>query len=158
MSGDNKKKGQQKSTFNPWQEHQERMMGMAKDFFQNPKAPDVNPQQFLASQKKNLETLNEASKTAVDVMKSITQLQGQYMRQAFEDMNAFMRTAMTMSPDQAGAQYQSQKLQESLEKAVDHGKNVASVVAKSGKNIQERIQKRAEESLNEMKAATQAKH
>lgn len=158
MSADNKKKDAKANPFSPWQEQQEQMMNAAKDVMKNAKMPNMDPQKLLASQQKNLEMLNEANKTAVDVMKSITQLQGQYMRQAFDDMNNFIRTSMSMTPDQASMQYQGQKMQESIEKAVDHGKNVASMMTKSSQDMHERMKKRAEETLAEMKAATQAKH
>ena len=152
------KKDQKQNPFNPWQEQQERMMAAAQDAVKNMKMPNLDPMKVMESQQKNLEALNEANKTAVEVMKSITQLQGQYLRQTFEDMNSFVRSSMVMKPDEASLKYQSQKIQESMEKAVEHGKNVASIVTQSSQNVQEKVKKRAEETLNEMKAATSLKH
>lgn len=45
----------------------------------------------MASHRKNLDALTEANKMAIAVMKSIAQLQGQYLKQTFEDFSTSLK-------------------------------------------------------------------
>lgn len=132
-----------KETFNPF--------GAAKDMFnqfsKQAEMPKVNREAVMASHRKNLETLNEANKMAVDVMKSIATLQGQFMRQTFEDMNAYVKDVISQK---VNPEAHSEKLKSAVSKAMEHSSNIANIMLKSNQDLFKTIQNRFEDGVEEM--------
>lgn len=121
---------------------------MMKSFAKTGQA--INKEALMASHKKNLEALTEANKTAVEVMKSISQLQTQYLKQAFEDMTAMFRETATSKADpKASWESHSEKMKHHISSAVEHGSAIASELLNSQKKMQEIFHKRMSEGLNE---------
>ena len=120
----------------------------------------IDRDELINNHRKNLEAMNDANKMAMDVMKTVTTLQSQYIKQTFEDFTAIIRE-MSQKPLSAdGLQNQSSRLKESVSKAVDHTSALANIIVKSNGEFYKKMQNNMNESFEEMKyqAASKKKH
>lgn len=129
--------------------------GNMADMFKNmPKMPQIDKETMMKSHKKNLDALNEANKMAVEVMKSITQLQSQYMKQAFEDfatmMKDFMGKANAKDAMKESVEKHSHHVKNHVTRAMEHGANITNTLAKTQKEIFEIMHNRYNEGINEL--------
>jgi phasin family protein len=125
---------------------------MFKDFVSSMKKPSIDREAIMNNHRKNLDAINDANKMAVEVIKTIAQLQSQYVRQTFEDINAMMRE-MSASKPSPHHQWESHagKIKEVMTKAIDHSASIANVVLKSNHELHGKMQDRFNEHLDEMK-------
>lgn len=144
---------------NPFEGMQDMMKDMSKKFVGN-----LDKESMMMSHRKNMEALTEANRMAVEVMKSIAQLQSQYVKQTFEDMASAMKETMSHPPVSKDAlSAHAGHVKAHVEKAAKHGSTVASQISKSQKEIFDLMHKRYSESMGEMinikdKAAARTKH
>ena len=124
---------------------------MFKAFTQNMKAPQVDRDGMINNHRKNLESINDANKMAIEVMKSISNLQTQYIRQTFEDFNTMLRDMTSTPPSQEQWQNQSSRLKEAMSKAIDHSSSIANIVVKSNADIYSKMQNRMTDSFEGLK-------
>lgn len=150
--GDKGKASSSKGAFDhtAWQEQQHKYTQTAKEAFEkfsdHLKSLKPDHAKVMDNHKKNLEALNDANKMAAEVMKSLASLQNQFVKQTFEDLNAMMRSMMTQKPGQpADLSVHSEIMQGSLQRAMDHAKNVSSVLSSSGQEIHARVNQRFDE-------------
>lgn len=131
---------------NPFQS----MQDMMKDMSQKIKG-NMDKESMMISHRKNMEALTEANRMAVEVMKSITQLQSQYVKQTFEDFSSIMKDKTAHPPASKEAiSAHSEHIKSRMEKAANHGTNVASTIKNSQKEIFDIMHKRYSESMGEM--------
>lgn len=142
-------------TQNPFQKVQENI----KDFAN--KMPSLDKEAIMRSHKKNMEALTEANKMAIEVMKSIAQLQSQYVKQTFEDMSLIMKDALAHPPaSKEAAEKHSMHAKAQAEKAFEHGSSITATLAKSQKEIFDLMHSRYHEGAQELfdlKASNKAK-
>lgn len=112
-------------------------------------APKIDKEAVMNSHRKNLDTLTEANKMAIEVMKSITQLQGQYIKKAFEDFSGIMKDTMGKVASKETAEKHSQHVKDQIAKAMDHGSAITNTLSKSKKEILELMHNRFSESVTE---------
>lgn len=129
---------QQNKGFNPMDFGAEMMKAFKKP---------IDKEAMMANHKKNLEALTQANKMAVDVMKSIAQLQSQYLKKTFDDMALMARDAMTHAAPKDQWENHSTKMKEHLYSAIDHGTAIANTLVKSHKEIQEVFKSRLQENI-----------
>ena len=103
----------------------------------------------FAKQRKNIESLTEANKMAIEVLKSISKLQSQYIRQTFEDMNEMMKDMIKIKTKEDWEK-QTDKMKDGMEKATEHGKNLMGILSQSNHSIFDVMQKRAFENFEEI--------
>lgn len=142
---------------NPFQNMQDMVKDMSSRF-----TGSMDKESMMMSHRKNMEALTEANRMAVEVMKSIAQLQSQYVKQTFEDMTAIMKDTIAHPPasKEAVAKHAGH-MKSQVEKAVDHGANVAGAIAKSQKEIFDLMHQRYSDGLSEMidlREKTRTKH
>jgi phasin family protein len=126
---------------------------MYAQFMKDQKMPQMDKSAMFATHRKNLESLNEANKMAADVMKSIATLQGQFIRQAFDDMTSFMRDAMTqkLTPE-----VQGEKIKGAVAKAMEHSSNIANIMLKSNQDIFKSMQNKFKEGMEDLQETTKS--
>lgn len=126
---------------------------MFKTFAASMKAPKVDRQAMMENHRKNLEVMNDANKMAMEVIKAIAQLQSQYVKQTFEEMNSALREMMAAKKPEAENQWESHasKIKEAMTKAFDHTTSIANVVVKSHRDIHGKVQDRFSESMDHIK-------
>lgn len=131
-------------------------MDMFKAFAQQGKTM-MDRDAMINNHRKNLDAMNDASKTAMDLLKSVTTLQNQYVRQAFEDFNTMLRDMVQTPQTPEQLEKQASRLKESMTKAMDHTSNVANIVVKTNSDFYKKVQNHAQDAFQEMKFTTMAK-
>ncbi len=111
------------------------------------KMPQIDREQILENHRKNLETLGEAQKMAVELLKTVAQLQSQFLRQTFDEMNESLRDVMRNPTSKDRFQTHADKMKETMEKAVDHTSNLANVILKSNLDVYKLVQDRFKQGL-----------
>jgi phasin family protein len=114
-----------------------------------PKMPKIDKEAMMNSHRKNLDALSEANKRAMDVIKSISQLQSQYMKQAFDDFSSAMQDMMKIKGTNEAIEKHSSHVKNHVSKAVEHGKNITTTLAKTQKEIFDIMRNRYKEGMDE---------
>jgi phasin family protein len=131
---------------NPFQNMQDMVKDMSSKVMGN-----MDKESMMMSHRKNMEALTEANRMAVEVMKSIAQLQSQYVKQTFEDMASIMKDTMAHPPvSKEAVSKHTGHVKSQVEKAVGHGSNMAGAIAKSQKEIFDLMHNRYSEGMSEM--------
>lgn len=113
------------------------------------KGPKLDKEAMMKSHRKNLEALSEAHTKAVDVMKSISQLQNEYMKKAFEDFSSSMQEVMKSKGKEAIEKHATH-VKGHISGAVEHGKNITTTLAKTQKEIFDIMHNRYKEGMDEL--------
>jgi phasin family protein len=104
-----------------------------------------------AAQRRNLEAFTQANQLAAEGMQTLARRQIELTREAFEGFSALLRDlSQPASPEDRIAK-NTDYAKQMLEKGVNHGREVVSIAAKTGADAAEVLQKRATESLDEMR-------
>jgi len=131
---------------NPFQSMQDMMKDMSQKM-----SGKIDKESMMMSHRKNMEALTEANRMAIEVMKSISQLQSQYVKQTFEDFSSVMKDAMAHPPASKEAlNAHAGHIKTHMEKAMNHGSTVAKTLSESHKGIFDIMHKRYSENMGEM--------
>lgn len=122
---------------------------MFKNFNQQSAFGGTKENPFQA-QRQNMESLNEASRLAVEVIKSISTLQTQYMRQTFDDMGAMMRDLVSKPSSPDAVPQQAIRLQNAMARTFDHSSNVANILMNSNQEMSKKSQHSMEDAFEKM--------
>lgn len=150
-------KNKNETKFNDWKEQQQKYAQTAKEMFEKftvsaPKAPKIDFEAVMAGNKKNMEALSDANKMAVEVLKSISQLQSQFVRQTFDDFNKLMQGVMAQKPGSPmDFSAPTECMKNTISKAVEHAGKVGEVLKNSGGQIHAHMKGCMEENVNGMK-------
>ncbi len=125
---------------------------MLKDFAA--KMPKVDREEVLNSHRKNLEALSEAQKMAFEVVKNIAQLQAQFVRQTFEEMNESMREIIHNPTSREKLSAHVDTVKKTISKAVDHHSNLSDILLKSNLDVYKLVQKRFKDHAESLKKRT----
>jgi len=106
---------------------------------------------MLNNHRKNIDAMTDASKTAMDLLKSVTNLQNQYVRQTFEELNTILRDLMQSKQSPEQLESQTERLKESMSKAIDHTSNIANIVVKTNSEFYKKTQSQVSDSFDELK-------
>lgn len=136
-----------------FQEHLNPAAEMFKTFAASMKKPKIDREAMMENHRKNLEAMNDANKMAMEVVKTIAQLQSQYVKQTFEEMNAALRemAAAKKPENESPWEAHASKIKNAMTKAIDHTTSIANVVVKSHRDIHGKIQDRFVEGMDHMK-------
>ena len=105
-----------------------------------------------AAQRRNIEALSQANQLAVESMQTLAKRQIELTRETFEGFSALWRDlAQPVSTEDRIAK-NTEYVKQMLEKGVKHGGEIATITAKAGTKAAEILHKRANESLDEMRA------
>jgi len=105
-----------------------------------------------AAQRRNLEALSQANQLAVESMQTLAKRQIELTRETFEGFSALWRDlAMPASTEDRIAK-NTEYVKQMIEKGVRHSGEIATITAKAGTKAAEILHKRANESLDEMRA------
>ena len=95
--------------------------------------------ELLRRHKANVETMTEANRLAVEILRSLTQLQTQYFKKAFDDMMQTFSNPVSnpMDPEthKKNLQNHSERIKSQFESATKHGKDIVSKMQESGKEM-----------------------
>lgn len=110
---------------------------------------------WLQQHRKNIEALTAANTMAAEVMKSISQLQTSFIKQAFEEMTSYIREcSQNLKP--ADLNKKAEPLRKQVDLMTDHSKNVANMLAQSNRQIYDVFHQRFQQSVEDVKDAAKS--
>lgn len=117
--------------------------------FKEAKLPWFDPELMFSSYKRNMNLITTTQQIAAETTKAVVQLQAQYIKDVLEQLSERTKQNIsTISPEEKATQ-QSEATKASLDQAIDHARNVNTVIAKSNEKIIETVQKRFKEGVDE---------
>lgn len=130
-----------------------------KSFSETMKAPTFDRETVIQNHKKNVEAINDANKMAVEVLKTISQLQTQYMRQTFDDIGSMVRDmASTQGKrDQNPMAAHSDRMRQMMTRSFDHSSEIAKLMAKSQQDSYGKFSEQFSQHFDEFKRAAEKK-
>jgi len=134
---------------------------MNKDTYTNPffgegwkamkdtKLPWLDMELFLSNYRRNMNLISTTQQIAAETTRAVIQLQTQYMKDVFDQLGEQTKKNMsTLSPEEKVTQ-QTESTKNTLDQAVEHARNVNTLIAKSNEQIVENVQKSFKESVDE---------
>lgn len=118
----------------------------------DPKLPWLDTELMLASYRRNMNLINTTQQIAVETTKAVMQIQAQYMKDVFEQISEQTKqNVSTISPEDRAFK-QSESTKAVVDQAIEHARNVNTLIAKSNEKIIENVQKRFKEGVDESTA------
>jgi len=117
------------------------------------KLPGVDADAFAATQKKNLEAIAAANKKALDGYQALAKRQAEIVQQGMEEMTAMVKESVTKGAKEANPGKQAEQLKQAIERGMGNLRELAEMAAKSNTDAFETLNKRMNESLEEMRTA-----
>lgn len=139
--------------------HEEKKM--SKDGYTNPfwgeatknwkdaKLPWLDMELMLSNYRRNMDLINTTQQIVTETTKAVVQLQTQYMKEIFEQMNEQTKQNISTASPEEKVAHQSDAAKKNLDQAVEHARNVNEIISKSNEKIIENVQKRFKESVDE---------
>lgn len=120
--------------------------------------PKMGREEILHHHRKNMEVLSEAQKMAIDVIKNISQLQAQFMRQTLEEMSSSMKEVMRHPTSQEKMNAHVEKVKQTMTNTVDHTSHIADIIMKSNTGVYELMQDRFKEGIHSVSKPSSRTH
>ncbi len=105
-----------------------------------------------AAQRRNIEALSQANQLAVESMQTLAKRQIELTRETFEGFSALWRDLAAPASTEDRIAKNTEYMKQMLEKGVKHSGEIATITTKAGTKAAEILHKRANESLDEMRA------
>lgn len=117
----------------------------------------MDKDRMMNQHKKTVEILSDANKMAVEIVKSLSTLQTQFMRQSFEDFSSMMKeiSAAPMSPE--SWKNQAGHMKDSMSKVVDHSSNMSNMMIKTNNDLYNKFQNHFSDAFEDMKYSVVSK-
>lgn len=121
------------------------------------KIPDVDWQEIMASQQRNLAALTKANQVLMEGAQTVMQREVEILQNAMAEVNDAARDLMQADDPQAGAAKRLELAKESFAAAVSNMRELAELATKSNREALDVINQRALEGIEEIKAVVKAK-
>ncbi len=117
------------------------------------KVPGLDVEALMAAQRKNIEALSAANQLAVEGMQAVAKRQAEILAEAMAQMSETAKTLSTASanPQEVNAK-QAEMMKALFEKTMGYMRELAEMISKSNTEAFEVINKRFNESLEELKS------
>ena len=115
--------------------------------------PPVNVEAVWAAQRRNIEALSQANQLAVEGVQALARRQFEITRQGLEEFSAMLRDMAQPVSAEERISKNTEYAKQVIEKGVNHTREIAMMASKTGAEAAEVLQKRASESLDEIRAA-----
>lgn len=134
---------------------------MTKDTYTNPfwndnlmglkgaKLPWLDMEQILASQRRNMDLINSTQQIVAETTKAVIQLQAQYMKDTFDELSEQTKKNVSAFSPEEKIVNPSETIKAPLDQAIEHARNVNSLITQSSEKIIENVQKRFKEGMDE---------
>jgi phasin family protein len=147
-----KKMQEQMKKINPFNDHAEKMADNMGDKMKTSAKFGIDKERILDMHRKNMEALNEANTMAVNVMKQISQLQGEFMEQTFQEIGEVIQENLNFKKMASGDHMTRNKnvVTSAVERAFKHSTSISQIMLKSNQELFKNVQNRFEEGMKEM--------
>jgi phasin family protein len=105
-----------------------------------------------AAQRRNIEAFSQANQLAIEGAQAVARHHIEAARQGFEEFSALLRDLAQPASTEVRIAKNTEYAKQMLEKGINHSREVTSLVGKAGAEAAEVLQKRAAESLDELRA------
>lgn len=105
-----------------------------------------------AAQRRNIEALSQANQLAIEGAQAVARRQIEVARQTFDEFSALLRDLAQPASTEARIAKNTEYAKQMLEKGINHGREITTLASKAGTEAAEVLQKRAAESLDEMRS------
>lgn len=117
--------------------------------------PGVDAEAVMATQRKNIEALANASRTALDGAHAIGKRQAEILQETMSETVRSLETLGKAGSPLDVAATQAERMKQGFEKALNNMRELAEMVSKAQLGAVDAIGGRVVQSLNELKQATQ---
>ncbi|WP_026870891.1 phasin family protein [Inquilinus limosus] len=115
------------------------------------KLPGVDLDAVLQAQRKNIEALTAANRTAVEGLQAFARRQGEILRQNMAELQSQFSNAVAAGAPEEKLAKQTELAKAAFEKAIADMKELAELLAKSNTEAAEIVSKRVSASFDELK-------
>jgi phasin family protein len=105
-----------------------------------------------AAQRRNIEALSQANQLAVEGVQALARRQIELTRETFEGFSTLLRDLAQPASAEDRIAKNTEYAKQMLEKGVNHGREVVSIATKASTDAAAVLQKRATESLDEIRS------
>ena len=120
------------------------------------KVPGVDLDAVLQAQRKNIEALTAANRTAAEGLQAFARRQSEILRQNLAELQAQFSSAVTAGAPEEKLAKQTDLAKAAFEKAIADMKELAELLAKSNTEAAEIVSKRVSASFDELKSIVKA--
>lgn len=135
-----------------WKKLQCEYSQTAKDMFEKASDQMRSATEVVENRKRMLARLN--ANVAVNVVKSIASLQGQFVKQTFKDINAMTRRLVTRKLGKPADSFVHLDIMKgSLQRVMEHADNMESILSESRREMHDQINDRFNKIKRKMKSS-----
>ena len=116
-------------------------------FSANAKNMGVDHEKHIDNHRKNMESMAQAHKSALEVMRNVSQMQQKHMQQAFESMAIMIKNLSQKGHTQETWQQHGESLKKHMSNSIDHSMQVASTLSKVHKDASESVKSKMAEHM-----------
>ncbi|MBX3455088.1 phasin family protein [Ferrovibrio sp.] len=124
----------------------------AQKMFGDFKLPGFDAEALAATQKKNLEAIAAANKKAFEGYQALAARQAEIFQQGMDELSSLVKDAVSKGAKDANPAKQAELVKAAVERALANLKELAELAAKTNTETFETLNKRANESLEELRA------
>jgi phasin family protein len=138
------------------QTHQQQDQSNQNPFGPNAfQAPQMDMNAMMNFYRKNMELMTQTQKVMVDMMKEMTALNADFSRQMLEESREHWRTLSHTKTLEEGAELNSEKARQGMEKVMHHAKQLGEMWSSSCSAVGEQFQSHMQEAFESAQQATQ---
>jgi phasin family protein len=117
--------------------------------FKDVKLPWGDNEFFMATYRRNMEFMNATQKITAETIKAVTELQTEYMKSVFNQVSEQTKQSFTATSPEEKVVRQTKVAKDSIDQAIEHAREINSIIAKSNDKMIESIQQTAKKSVDE---------
>jgi len=126
-------------------------MDQFSTFIRGLKLPDIDVNEILASQKKNIEAFTKAMQTTTEGAGAVARRQAEILRSAFDQTTAMIRELTVPGSPKETVAKQAEFIKKAIETAAANARELAEMIEKSNQEAFEVIRRRTSEALDEIR-------
>lgn len=127
--------------YSPW--------GEGINAFKDMKLPWGDNEFFMSAYRRNMEFMNATQQISAETLRAVTELQTEYMKSIFNQLSEQTKHCLsTRSPEEKVVR-QTDVAKNTIDQAIEHAREINSIIARSNDKIIENIQKAAKKSVEE---------
>jgi phasin family protein len=115
------------------------------------KVPGMDVEAVMSSQRKNVEALTKANQLVIEGMQALARRQAEIVRGGIEEAQTLMRDMSQAHGPEERVAKQAEAAKAALEKALSNARELAEIMARSGNEAVDVINRRIGEGLDEVK-------
>ncbi|MBY0500652.1 MAG: TIGR01841 family phasin [Alphaproteobacteria bacterium] len=117
--------------------------------FKQFKFSGVDTENLMSTYQKNLELMNAAQQITVETAQSVAELHNQFMKNAIAQWNDQIKYCYSKAPLEEKTTYHAEATKAAVDHVIEHTRALNSIIAQSNAKLNETLQKRFKEGLDD---------